>query len=68
MIRSPSPQERIAVATGGRELEAVARQERQWHIKRDNDDGDDDDGEKKDDQKINSKSTFRPPQSRKGAP
>jgi hypothetical protein len=31
----------------------------------DDDDGDDDDGEK-DDQKINSKSNFRPPQSRNG--
>jgi hypothetical protein len=33
-IRSPSPQERIAVATGGRELEVVARQERWRRIER----------------------------------
>ena len=42
----------------------AARGERRRRIERDNDDGDDDDGEK-DDQKINFKSTFRPPQSRK---
>ena len=46
-------------------IEVAVQQERQWHIKRDNDDGDDDDGGK-DDHTINSKSTFRPPQSRKG--
>ena len=33
-IRSPSPQERIAVATGGRELEVEARQERWRRIER----------------------------------
>ena len=41
------------------------RQERRRRIERDDDDGEDDGGEQ-DDQKINSKSTFRPPQSRKG--
>ncbi len=46
-------------------IEVAARRERWRRIKRDDDDGDDDDGEK-DDQKINSKSTFRPLQSRKG--
>jgi len=45
-------------------IEVAARQERQRRIKRDDDDGDDDNGEK-DDQTINSKSTFRPPQTRK---
>jgi hypothetical protein len=45
--------------------QALARQERWRRIERDDDDGDIDDGEK-DDHKINSKSTFRPPQSRKG--
>jgi hypothetical protein len=45
-------------------IEVTARQERRRHIKRDDDDEDDDDGEK-DDHKINSKSTLRPPQSRK---
>ena len=46
-------------------IEVAARRERWRRIERDDDDGDDDDGEK-DDQKINSKSTFRPPQRRKG--
>ncbi len=46
-------------------IEVVAQQERWRRIERDEDDGDDDDGEK-DDQKINSKSTFCPPQSGKG--
>ena len=46
-------------------IEVAARRERWQHIERDDDDGDDDDGEK-DDQKINSKSTFCPPQSGKG--
>jgi hypothetical protein len=45
--------------------QALARQERRRRIERDDDDEDDDDGEK-DDQKINSKSTFLPPQSGKG--
>ncbi len=48
----------------GAMIEVAARRERQQRIKGDNDDGDDDDGET-DDQTINSKSTFRPPQSRK---
>ena len=51
-------------------VEMAAQRERWRRIERDNDDGDDDDGDdddgEKDDQKINSKSTFRPPQSRKG--
>ena len=46
-------------------IEVAGRQERRQRIKRDDDDGDDDDGEK-DDHKINSKSSFCPPQSRKG--
>ena len=46
-------------------IEVAARQERWRCIERDDDDGDDDDGEKHD-HKINSKSTFCPPQSRKG--
>jgi len=46
-------------------IEVAARRERWRHIERDDDDGVDDDGEK-DDQKIISKSTFRPPQSGKG--
>ena len=46
-------------------IEVAGRRERQWRIEREDDDGDNGDGEK-DDQKINSKSTFRPPQSRKG--
>jgi hypothetical protein len=46
-------------------IELAAQWERWQRIERDDDDVDDDDGEK-DDQKINSKSTFRPPQSRKG--
>ena len=46
-------------------IEVEAQRERQRHFERDDDDGDDDNGEK-DNQKINSKSTFRPPQSRKG--
>ena len=46
-------------------IEVVAQQERRQRIERDDDDGYDDDGEI-DDQKINSKSTFHPPQSRKG--
>jgi len=46
-------------------IEVAARRERWRRIKRDDDDGDDVDGEK-DDQKINYKSTFRPPQSGKG--
>ncbi len=45
-------------------IDVAVQRERQWHIKRDDDDGDNDDGGK-DDHKINSKSTFRPPQSRK---
>ena len=45
-------------------IEVAVRRERRRHIERDNDDKDDDDGEK-DDHKIISKSTFRPPQSRK---
>jgi hypothetical protein len=49
----------------GATIEVVARQERRQRIERDDDEGDDEDGEK-DDQSINSKSTFRPPQSRKG--
>jgi hypothetical protein len=49
----------------GATIEVWRRRERWWRIERDDDDGDDDDGEK-DNQKINSKSTFRPPQSRKG--
>ena len=49
----------------GAMIEVAARQERRQRIKRDDYDGDDDDGEK-DDQKINSKSTFCPPQSKKG--
>jgi len=48
----------------GAMIEVAARRERQWRIEREVDDGDDDNGEK-DDQAINSKSTFRPPQSRK---
>ena len=48
----------------GTTIEVAERRERQRHIERDNDDGDDDNGEQ-DDQTINSKSTFRPPQSRK---
>ncbi len=50
----------------GATIEVAVQRERQWCIERDDDDGDndDDDGEK-DDQTINSKSTFRPPQSRK---
>ena len=46
-------------------IEVAARRERRRRIKRDDDDGDNDDGEK-DDKKINSQSTFRPPQSGKG--
>ncbi len=46
-------------------IEVGARRERWQRIERDDDDGDDDNGEK-DDQKINSTSTFRPPQSRRG--
>jgi hypothetical protein len=46
-------------------IEVAVQQERRHRIERDDDDGDDDGGEK-DDQKINSKSTFCPPQSRKG--
>ena len=42
----------------------AAQRERWRRIKGDDDDGDDDNGEK-DNQKINSKSTFCPPQSRK---
>ena len=45
--------------------QAMAQRERWRRIERDDDDGDNDNGEK-DDHKINSKSTFRPPQSRKG--
>ena len=43
----------------GATIEVAARRERQRRIERDDDDGE------KDDQTINSKSTFRPPQSRK---
>jgi hypothetical protein len=46
-------------------IEVAARQERWRHIERDDDDRDDDDQEK-DNQQINSKSIFRPPQSRQG--
>ncbi len=46
-------------------IEVAAQRERWRCIEREDDDGDDDVGEK-DDQKINSKSTFRPPQSGKG--
>ena len=59
-------QERRDETGVGATIEVVALRERRWRIERDNDDGDDDDGEK-DNQKINSKSTFCPPQSRKGA-
>ncbi len=48
----------------GAMIEVAARRERQWRIEREVDDGDNNNGEK-DDQTINSKSTFRPPQSRK---
>ena len=46
-------------------IEVAAQRERWRRIERDDDDGDNDNGEK-DDQIINSKSTFCPPQSRKG--
>ena len=46
-------------------IEVLRQRERWWRNKRDDDDGDNDNGEK-DNQKINSKSTFRPHQSRKG--
>ena len=58
-------QERHDETGSGMTIEVVARQERWWRIERDDDDGDDDDGEK-DNHKINSKSTFCPPQSGKG--
>ncbi len=58
-------QERRDETSVGVMIEVWRRQERWRHIERDDDDGDDDDGEK-DNQKINSKSTFRPPQTRKG--
>ena len=48
----------------GAMIEVAERQERQRRIERDDDDGDDND-EEKDDQTMNSKSTFRPPQSRR---
>ncbi len=49
----------------GATIEVWRRRERWRRIERDDDDGDDDNGEK-DNQNINSKSIFRPPQSRKG--
>ncbi len=49
----------------GATIEVAALRERWQRIEKDNYDRDDDDGEKED-HKINSKSTFRPPQSRKG--
>jgi len=52
--------------TGVVETIEVWRQRERWlFIERDHDDRDNDDGEKHN-QKINSKSTFHPPQSRKG--
>ena len=57
-------QERLDETGVGATIEVAARRERQRRIERDDDDGDDDDGEN-DDQTINSKSTFRPPLSRK---
>jgi len=57
-------QERRNETGVGTTIEVAARRERQRRIERDDDDGDDDNGEK-DNQTINSKSTFRPPQSRK---
>ncbi len=58
-------QERRDETGVGVTIEVAAQQKRWRRIERDDDDGDNDDGEK-DDQKINSKSTFRPPQSGKG--
>jgi hypothetical protein len=49
----------------GERIEVWWQRERWWRNKRDDDDGDNDNGEK-DNQQINFKSTFHPPQSRKG--
>ena len=57
-------QERRDETGVGTTIEVVVGRERMQRIKRDNDDGVNEDGEK-DDQKINSKSIFRLPQSRK---
>ena len=58
-------QERHDKTGVGATIEVAARQESRRRIERDDDDGDNDD-EKKDGQTTNSKSTFRPPQSRIG--